>query len=550
MAALDESARRRVPVDEVLGEYELREAAETRRRAGLRDERAGRAVTRRAFLSGAAAAGAAVAIGPLSRTERALASTHVARNAPRIVIVGAGLAGIRAAHDLWTGAGGNPGGIASTVYEADLTHLGGRCWSLRDYFSNGLIGEHGGAFINSDQRATRSLADALGLEQERVNGGALPGLSDIYWYGGRPYTYAEASEDWKSFGHKAFRDAFHVAPYPQLYDRSTPGGVRIDNESVPEWLDRIGIGAHSRFGQLMQANSVSEYGGNPGEQSALNLLYLLAWNPRDQLDPLPGSDEMFHIVGGNDQLVTRMVEQLPAGTIRQGCELLAVRRSGSSYRLTFHGNGAGLFEVSADHVVLALPFTKLRDVDLSGAGLSRLKMRAIRNLPLGQNAKIHLEVEHKTWPRLGYNGEAYTDWNGFCVCWDDSVQLGRRGAPAILLAFPGGSTGESVLTGCAHGPAPARDVTWFLQQVEPIFPGTTAAYSGIAYEDHWSVDPWHLGAYSYWRVGQTTAFGGYEGVQEGNIHFAGEHTEWDDQGFLDGAVVSGERVAREIRRQT
>jgi monoamine oxidase len=105
------------------------------------------------------------------------------------------------------------------------------------------------------------------------------------------------------------------------------------------------------------------------------------------------------------------------------------------------------------------------------------------------------------------------------------------------------------LTGAAHGPAPATDVTWFLKQIERVFPGTNAAYSGKAYEDHWSVDAWHKGAYSYWKVGQYTSFSGYEQVQERNIHFAGEHTAPEDQDFLNGGVVSGERVASEIQHQ-
>jgi monoamine oxidase len=121
--------------------------------------------------------------------------------------------------------------------------------------------------------------------------------------------------------------------------------------------------------------------------------------------------------------------------------------------------------------------------------------------------------------------------------------------PAILLAFPGGSTGENALTGAAHGKAPRRDVNWFLNQIDPIFPGTSAAYSAVAYEDHWSMDPWHRGAYSYWRLGEYAAFSGYEGVQEGNIHFAGEHTDPEEQGFLNGAVTSGERAASEVLHQ-
>jgi monoamine oxidase len=204
--------------------------------------------------------------------------------------------------------------------------------------------------------------------------------------------------------------------------------------------------------------------------------------------------------------------------------------------------------VIADHVVLALPFSTLREVDLSRSGLSPLKVQAIQQLGMGQNAKLHLQVQRKTWPPLGYAGVSYTDWDAFCVAWDDSVTRGTSG-PAILLAFPGGSTGENVLTGAAHDKAPRRDVNWFLDQIEPIFPGTSAAYSGLAYEDHWSVDPWHRGAYSYWRLGEYTAFSGYEGVQEGNIHFAGEHTDPEEQGFLNGAVTSGERAASEVLHQ-
>jgi monoamine oxidase len=53
-------------------------------------------------------------------------------------------------------------------------------------------------------------------------------------------------------------------------------------------------------------------------------------------------------------------------------------------------------------------------------------------------------------------------------------------------------------------------------------------------------------AYSYWKVGQYTAFAGAEREQSGNCHFAGEHASIDFQGFLNGAVESGYRAAGEI----
>jgi len=523
-ATYAEAERRRMPVDEVAGER--RERGEERR------------LTRRKLLGEATAAGVALAgVGAAARSARAASSA-------RIAIVGAGLAGLRCAHMLWTGGSR----IASTVYEADMTHVGGRCWSLRGFFQNGLVGEHGGAFINHDETAIRNLAKSLGLKEEVVNGGDLLSGEEIYWFDGRPYTYDEANSDWGAIGYPVFQSTYKLAPWPQRYNASTAEGRRLDLVTIPDWLDQTGISSSSRFGRLMLANSVSEYGGDPSDQTALNLLYLLAYNSPNSLQPLPGYDEKYHVVGGNDQIVTQMVAQLPSGTVKQGYELIALKdNANSTYTLTFQV-GAKTTQVTADHVVLALPFSTLRNVDLSKANLSPLKLRAIRELGMGQNAKIHVQVQRKTWPPLGYSGVSYTDWNAFCVCWDDSVPRGTSG-PAILLGFPGGSTGQNVLTGAAHGKAPMKDVSWFLNQIEPIFPGTTAAYSGLAYEDHWSVDPWHNGAYSYWRLGQYTGFSGYEGVQEGNVHFAGEHTDPEEQGFLNGAVASGERAASEVMHQ-
>jgi monoamine oxidase len=86
----------------------------------------------------------------------------------------------------------------------------------------------------------------------------------------------------------------------------------------------------------------------------------------------------------------------------------------------------------------------------------------------------------------------------------------------------------------------------FLSQVEPVLPGISGQWNGQATFDDWQANPWTRGSYSFWRVGQYTAFGGVEGEPEGNCHFAGEHTSIDFQGYLNGAVASGERAAAEV----
>ena len=272
---------RGLPVEAVLEELEGRNAAS-------------RPVSRRRFLAGAAAAGAGFALGPTATRAIAAARPAASGRQRRIAIVGAGLAGLRCGHVLWTRHG-----VRSTIYEGHADRIGGRCWSLRDYFSNGLITEHGGAFVDSNQFAALDLARELGLQLEDYNGGELIGLPEVYWFDGGYYTYSEASADWEAFGFAAF----HAA----VKESNTQAGLaRLDRLSAPEWLDQTPIGTSSRFGRLMLANTVSENGGDPGEQSALDLIGLTGVNPRSSLDPLPGYDEKWHIVGGNDQLVHGM----------------------------------------------------------------------------------------------------------------------------------------------------------------------------------------------------------------------------------------------------
>ena len=66
------------------------------------------------------------------------------------------------------------------------------------------------------------------------------------------------------------------ARWPQLWNQHTAAGRHFDRLSVPEWLDESGIDSSSRFGRLMKATVVSEYGGDPSEQSSYNLISLLA----------------------------------------------------------------------------------------------------------------------------------------------------------------------------------------------------------------------------------------------------------------------------------
>jgi monoamine oxidase len=519
-----ESESTGVPVDELAGR--MREARAER--SGLQ--------TRREFI--AAGAGAAAAAALAARPSTSVA--HVLRSAPeqpRIAIVGGGLAGLRCAHLLYTGSPSGP--IVSTVYEANSERIGGRCWTLRDYFTNGLIAEHGGYFINSDQVSVRSLAKQLGLEEEDINGGNLFEGDEVFFDSSGVYTLPEANAYWEDAAYRIFKDAIREEKHPE-------GRLRLDSMSVPEWLDSTEIGSNSRFGKLMMSNVVAEWGGDPSDQSALNLISLLAKNPRSSVEPLGGDDERWHIVGGNDQLVTGMIERLPPGTVQQSHVLVAVKaNSEGTVTLTFDVGGA-LTDVVADFAVFALPFSTLRNVDLSQSGLSEAKVKVIDTMGMGTDAKVQLELTRKTWPALGYAGATYGEWDGLACGWDGSVQLGPYASPALFACFPGASFGLYGLTGAAHGPTPHADVKWALGELDRVYPGTKDVYAGRSYEDHWALDPWVKGAYSYYRVGQYTTYGKIAQAPQRPYLFAGEHTSIENIGFLDGALETGEEAAKQL----
>jgi monoamine oxidase len=221
-----------------------------------------------------------------------------------------------------------------------------------------------------------------------------------------------------------------------------------------------------------------------------------------------------------------------------GSELVAVKRNADgSYRLSFR-SGGGTSTVSADRVVLALPFSILRGVDYSKAGFSPVKDTAIQELGMGTNSKLHVQFTNRLWNSLGNSGETYAD-TGYQNTWE--VSRAQQGEAGILVDYTGGNVGASFGSG-----TPAERAKQFLGQIEPLLPGITSRWNGRATVDFWPAYRWTKGSYSYWKVGQYTKFAGAERQQEGACHFAGEHTSIDFQGYLNGGVESGERAAAEI----
>jgi monoamine oxidase len=185
----------------------------------------------------------------------------------------------------------------------------------------------------------------------------------------------------------------------------------------------------------------------------------------------------------------------------------------------------------------------LREVDLEGLQLPANKLKMIRELGYGTNAKIMGAFSERVW-RTTHNASGSVTMDGpMQQTWDTAV--GQAGAQGILTNFLGGDPGVQ------SGRGEAED--WYrqvvLEGIEPIFPGTKAAYlQKSAVRMHWPTHPFTKGSYACYRPGQWS-FSSHEGEPVGHLHFCGEHTSVDSQGYMEGAAETGSRAAGEILKQ-
>ncbi len=485
-------------------------------------------ISRRELLRRGAVGAGALALGPTVFGCRGTA----AADGPRVVIVGAGLAGLSCADRLARG------GIASAVYEANPERVGGRCWTSRDW-AQGQTAEHGGEFIDSRHRKMRALAARFGLELTDLYAIPNPG-SPRLWLNGALRQRADLRAQRALFQRRIERAARRVGNYTAAHH--TRAAVAFDQLSVKDWLDEaLPGGSSSLWGQYVWAEMASEFGLDAGRLSAVNLFYEFA-------ESTPGADERYHVRGGNDQIVTGLAASLPDGTVNMGTPLEALfKRGDDRYGLRFGGIAS---DVVADRVVLAIPFTTLREVDLSRAGLSAKKRRCIRELGMGTNAKVLMQFDERPHAYGTWSSYMYSD-APFLTTWEST--LGEPGSASILTTYFGGRSGGRGLTAAGpHAPTEPREVARNLASLDQggrmLLGGLAQGFSGRAWTDHWAADPWARGSYAAFLPGQYTRYYGYAGKPEGSVHFAGEHTATANQGYLEGAVESGERAATEILR--
>ena len=477
---------------------------------------------RRRFLQQSMVASSALMLGACTR-----ALPRAGSPADDVVIIGAGIAGLTCAHRL------RQAGIGARVYEAQ-ERIGGRMFSLRNHFADGQVCELGGELIDTGHARIRALAAELGLELDDLSADPTAASGDIWFCGGRRYGEDEVLREFAPLALAVKRDA-DTLPEADVTSAAPGGAEALDRESLTQWLDRNGASGWLR--RLIEVAYTTEMGLECDQQSALNFIDFIGTEP-DRFRIFGESDERFHVHGGNDQIPQRLAMKL-ADAITTGAVLEALRQTADGTHVLTFRRGAGAFDVRARRVVLALPFTTLRNVHLDLA-LPPAKRRAIAELRYGTNAKLMIGCNERVWrTRHASSGSTYSDLAPQTT-WETSRM--QSGAAGILTNFVGGRHGLAIGEG-----TPKYQADLAAQQLDAIFPGLAASRDGAREARfHWPTHPWTQGSYACFMPGQWTTIRGAIGESVGNLHFAGEHCAFDNQGFMEGGCETGEWAARAI----
>jgi monoamine oxidase len=442
------------------------------------------------------------------------------RPAPRVIVAGAGLAGLTAAYELLKR------GYDVTVLEAQ-GRVGGRVWTQREGFQGGQYAELGAVRIPDVHEHTLGYAQELGLPLVEFSDG-----EPLYYLKGQRFMHHEGQpwpldltprEQQEGLGMWSEYIAAHFDEF---------GNVRNGTFPAPGALEKYDDMVYSDFLRTQGASEdwIRLYASDNG--SEIHKLGTLAWMAAEVADQ--DWSRTFHIQGGNDLLPRALAARL-GDRIRLEHAVVRIEHSDKHVKV-FYQHGGKTRHLKADHLVCAIPFTLLREVELSPA-FPEDKMRAIRELYMMPSSRLWLQTRTRFWQAEGIGGLkiAKTD-TPVERLWDlSNVQSGSTG---MIMAY------MQYLNAEAYDRVPlAGRLDYVLGHVERFFPTIRSEALAFA-QKSWSEDPWVRGAWTDILPDQGWMFPVLPRA-EGRVHFAGEHTSiW--AGWMQGAIESGKRAALEI----
>ena len=437
-----------------------------------------------------------------------------------LVVVGAGLAGLAAARHAVAA------GSSVVVLEA-RDRVGGR--TLNEAIGDGKVVEVGGQWVGPTQHRLVELARELGVETFKTH---TEGESIIEWRGALrrykgivPRLNPAILLDYEQARMRLDRLARTV---PAETPWTAPNARELDGQTLHTWLKRntVTSGARTFFEFICEAVWAVE----PHDVSLLHVLfYVRSAGGLDALISTEGGGQESRFVGGSQRLSLRMAEEL--GDV--------VRLETPVRSIAWDEDGVTVEDVRARRAIVALPPTLTSRIAYAPA-LPGHRDQLTQRMPQGTVWKCMAVYDEPFWRRDGLSGFGTSDVGPVRLTYDNSPP---DGSPGVLLGF---LEGDYARRAGLQSEAERREAV--LGVFGRLF-GARARSPERYIEKSWAEEEWTRGCYGcYMTPGGWTSFGEALRRPVGPIHWAGAETATIWNGYMDGAVRSGERAAAEALR--